>query len=77
MTKETRSAEELEALIMAEVAKAPDCQGCTGVTIIPLDDPRCAATWSVGETHNAGAMCKDQIEQIALLLMGLYDLKRG
>jgi hypothetical protein len=75
MAKEAKSAEELEALIMAEVAKAPDCQGCTGVTIIALDDPRCEATWSVSQAHNATPMCADQIEQVATKLMGLYDLK--
>jgi hypothetical protein len=77
MAKERKTAGELEALIMLEVAKAPDCQGCTGVTIIPLDDPRVDATWSVSNAHNATAMCADQIEQVALQLMGLYDLKSG
>jgi hypothetical protein len=77
MEKEPKTAEELEALIMAELAKSPDCEGCTGVTIVPLDDPRCEATWSVSHAHNATPMCTDQIEQVATMLMGLYDLKRG
>jgi hypothetical protein len=76
MLKELRTAEELQTLIMTEVAKAPDCESCTGITIIPLDDPRIGATWSVSYAHNATRMCTDQIEQVATMLMGLYDLKR-
>jgi hypothetical protein len=76
MAKELRTADELQALIMSEVAKEPDCQGCTGVTIIPLNDPRIGATWSVDHAHNASRLCADQIEQVAAMLMGLYDLKR-
>jgi hypothetical protein len=77
MAKELRTAEELQALIMSEVAKEPACEGCTGVTIIPMDDPRIDATWSVSHAHNANRLCADQIEQVAMMLMGLYDLKRG
>jgi len=76
MPKELRTADELEALIMSEVTKAPDCQGCTGVTIVPLDDPRVDATWAVSHAYNATNMCADQVEQVATMLMGLYDLKR-
>lgn len=51
--------------------------GMHRVTIEPLDDPRVDATWSVTQAHNASKMCADQIEQIAMMLMGLYDLKRN
>jgi hypothetical protein len=31
----------------------------------------------VTQAPNASKMCADQIEQIAMMLMGLYDLKRN
>lgn len=77
MARELKTAEELQTLIMTQVRKEPHCQGCTGVTIEPLDDPRIDATWSVTQAPNASKMCADQIEQIAMMLMGLYDLKRN
>ncbi len=77
MARELKTVNELQTLIMSEVRKEPHCQGCTGVTIEPLDDPRADATWSVTQAHNASKMCADQIEQIATMLMGLYDLKRN
>jgi hypothetical protein len=44
MARELKTAEELQTLIMTQVRKEPHCQGCTGVTIEPLDDPRIDAT---------------------------------
>ncbi len=75
MTKEFRTAAEIEKLVMAEALKHPECEGATGVTIARQSDERDPATWYANVLENGTPMCARAIGEIVRMLQRKYDLR--
>ena len=74
MSKERKTAYELEVLIFNEARKARECEGLTGVTVEGIDDNRVPYNWNVSHAYNATSMCARVIAHIEARLQRLYDL---
>ena len=74
MAKERKTAKELEALVFAEVQKARECEGTTGVTVRGIVDPRVDYNWEVSYAHNSTPMCERLIAEIVARLQQRYEL---
>jgi hypothetical protein len=65
MPKMVKTAADIEALAMQALAKVRECEGLTGLTIIPIDDDRVDYNWSVSVAHNCpGRLCEIAIETV-------------
>ena len=71
MTKERRTAHELEEFIFNEARKARECEGMTGVTVRVLAD---AVDYNWQVSFNATPACAQIIADIVTRLQQLYDL---
>ena len=65
MPKTKKTAAELEAIAMQTLRKARECEGLTGLTIMPLDDYRVPYNWTVSFAHNCpGRLCEVAIDTV-------------
>lgn len=55
MTKELKTARELEEIILQELRNSPDRASITGVVVAPLDAPSADTDWDVVATVRDGA----------------------
>ena len=63
MPKAKKTAAELEAIAMQTLRKVGECEGLTGLTIMPVDDYRVPYNWTVSVAHNCpGRLCEVAIE---------------
>ena len=71
MLRERKTAEELEALIMQEARRRPDCSEVHGVVVVPSD----GGEWRIAGTIRSGGQMKNtSVEKIAVLLRERYEL---
>lgn len=67
-----KTVQQLSKMIMEEAETDIACKGCTGVTIVPIEnDPN----WTVSQTWNATLLCQDVIGRVAQRLQKKYRLK--
>jgi hypothetical protein len=65
MPKIKKTAAELEAIAMETLRKVRECEGLTGLTIMPVDDDRVPYNWRVSFAHNCpGRLCEVAIETV-------------
>ena len=65
MPKTNKTADELEAIAMQTLRKVKECEGLTGLTIMPVDDDRVPYNWTVSFAHNCpGRLCEFAIETV-------------
>ena len=65
MPKTKKTAAELEAIAMQTLRKVRECEGLTGLTIMPLDDYRVPYNWTVSVAHNCpGRLCEVAIDTV-------------
>jgi hypothetical protein len=62
MDKSPKSRSELEALVMAELRAAPQCDGAVHVTVVQYVDHRIPATWEVA-SFNPGTSRQEECER--------------
>ena len=72
MTKERKTARELEEFIFNEARKARECEGMTRVTVREIADPRVDYNWQV--SFNATPACAQIIADVVTRLQQRYDL---
>ena len=72
MTKERKTAYELEVLIYNEACKARECEGMTSVTVLEIADARVDYNWEV--SFHATPACAQIITDIVTRLRQCYDL---
>ncbi len=79
MTKMSKTAAELEAMVLAALRRAPHCQGVSSVTVERLDETRFEHTWGVsyigGEVEPLA--CEGALKEILPPLQRQYDLTYG
>jgi hypothetical protein len=74
MTKEIRSADQLEVLIMNEARPHTVCSDLTGVIVARSSGDR---DWTVSQLRNStSSACAQKVESIASRLQRLYRLAR-
>ena len=65
MPKTNKTAAELEAIAMQTLRKVKECEGLTGLTIMPVDDDRVPYNWTVSFAYNCpGRLCEVAIETV-------------
>ena len=65
MPKTKKTAAELEAIAMQTLRKVRECEGLTGLTIMPIDDYRVPYNWTVSFAHNCpGRLCEVAIDTV-------------
>ena len=65
MPKIKKTAAEFEAIAMETLRKVKECEGLTGVTIMPIDHDRVTYNWTVSIAHNCpGRLCEVAIETV-------------
>jgi hypothetical protein len=72
MTKERKTARELEMLIYNEACKARECEGMTRVTVREIADHRVDYNWQI--SFNATPACAQIVADIVTRLQQRYDL---
>ena len=72
MTKERKTAYELEVLIFNEARKARECEEMTGVTVRKIADARVDYNYEV--SFNSTPACAQIIADIVTRLQQRYDL---
>jgi len=72
MTKERKTAYELEELIFNEARKARECEGMTSVTVREIADARVDYNWEV--SFYSTPACAQIIADIVTGLQQIYDL---
>jgi hypothetical protein len=68
--KESKTREELEALIMHEIRLHPECENVESVLVMQM-----GSAWDV-QTQGSGAslICREKVGEISTRLANLYDL---
>jgi hypothetical protein len=78
MTKIRKTAAEIEALAMQTLRKVKECEGLTGLTVVPLDDDRVPYNWTVSFAHNCpGRLCEVAIEEVVDGMQQVLELERA
>src|SRR5262245_32289407 len=76
MTKERKTARELEMLIYNEACKARECEGMTRVTVREIADHRVDYNWQISNAKQRGSMKYPRLVAIAKKLLASIKKER-